>query len=63
MGCFAKCDECGEGLDAPSAADAVVGSIYCVECGSEHVIHSIFRRSAIEDLVERLEKLEGIVQP
>ena len=60
MGYYAHCDECDGPMPVPSLADAIIGETECFDnaCDGVRKLDSWERRSVIEDLEDKLEKLE-----
>ncbi|QIV65813.1 hypothetical protein Cp1R7AA1_189 [Mesorhizobium phage Cp1R7A-A1] len=61
MGAWAYCHKCSGGFDKPTIREAFKGFMDCWRCGTSRDLDEDDKTAAIDEVVERLERLESIV--
>ena len=63
MGAWAYCHKCDGGFDRPTIREAFKGFMDCWRCGTSRDLDEDDKTAAVDEVVDRLEKLEGFVLP
>jgi transcription initiation factor IIE alpha subunit len=61
MGAWAYCHKCSGGFDKPTIREAFKGFMDCWRCGTSRDLDEDDKTAAVDEVVERLERLERIV--
>ena len=62
MGWLWRTCDCGMELGQPTDVECIVGHVNCIECGERIEICEYERMSAVEDVLDRLDKAESAIE-
>lgn len=58
---WAYCEHCGAPVDQPTARQILKEEVYCFHgCGKPQTVRNDTRNDAIDELIDRLERLEKL---